>query len=130
MKVPKAVGGGSTYIIEQALLFVPSELAFGQHMEACGKMLRAVGLLCQVKQPTGLGQFVVPIESRRIQRLMGHFSDGRFASPERRMLRTIVGERSERDHRELDGRPVDFPERIEVTTSKSMLQGRRGQLHM
>ena len=130
MEVPQAIHGSSADVVEQPHSFVPRDFAFGKHMEACGKMFCAVGLLCQVEQPTGLWQFVVPIESRRIQGLMGHFSDGRLASPKRRMLKTIVGERSERDHRELDGRPVDFPKLIEVTAYKSMLQGRRGQLQM
>ena len=62
----EAVGSCSTNVVEQASAFVTSDLEFGQHVEAGGEVLRAVGLLRKVEQPTGLRRFMVAIKTRGI----------------------------------------------------------------
>ena len=99
--------------------------ALGQHVEAGGKMLRAVGLLRKVKQPARLGSLMVALKTRGIQRLNRDLLNKRLASAQGSMFRAIMGEGSERCHSKLNVRPVNLPESIKVPLSKSMLHSRR-----
>ncbi len=125
LEVSEAIGGSRTDVVEQASPFVPSNLALGQHVEAGGKVLRAVGLLRKVEQPAGLGCLMVTLKPRSIQRLDGDLLDQGLASSQSRMLRAIVGKGGEGSNSQLNVRPGNLPKRIEVPHIKSMLHRRR-----